>query len=223
MNGRVLLVDDEAAIRKLLAAELRKGGYECEEAEGFVAAKKKFEAGEFDVMITDKNMPLNGIFSEGGMELLRWSRQNRTNMAVIVMTGYATSDSADEALRQGAADYLMKPLDLAVLHRKVDRIREFQRFVDPSGILGLYARIMQEIIRTVGRGTPELEDKLNQMHDRLDQFFHAFRMMEQALIEHWRRLEEISSCAEEARDQLSLDCQTGAEFEHITMVAAERL
>jgi DNA-binding NtrC family response regulator len=158
------------------------------------------------------------------MALLQWARQNRPDMATIVMTGYATSDSAIEALREGAVDYLLKPLDRSSLHRRVDRVIEFRKFVNSNGVLGLYMNVMRGVLETTAdERTSETEEKLNQVRDRLDQLFRTMRMMEQTLIEQRQQLAEIASCAEEAHDRCPATESGRPVLAHIASLASRRL
>jgi DNA-binding NtrC family response regulator len=109
MTGRILIVDDEESIRRLMARFLTKKGYACDEADGVETAKEKLLANQYDVMLTDKNMPLIGSGHEEGLELIRWTRDHKPDIAILVMTGYPTIDSALEALKLGAFDYLVNP------------------------------------------------------------------------------------------------------------------
>jgi ActR/RegA family two-component response regulator len=158
------------------------------------------------------------------MVLLQWARQNRPDLATIVMTGYATPDSAIEALREGAVDYLMKPLDRGTLHRRVDRVVEFRRFVNAPGVLGLYMDVLREVIETAADElTSETEQRLNQVRERLDRLFRTMRMMEQTLIEQRRQLAEIASCAEEGHDCCPPNETARPILAHIAALAARRL
>jgi len=120
--ARILLVDDEPPILKIMTTLLSVEGYEVVSAEGGEPAKELLEAQEFDLMITDLRMaPISG------MELLEWAREARPNMAVIMMTGHASVRTTAEALRLGAFDYAPKPLnieDLLLAVRKALQSRE---------------------------------------------------------------------------------------------------
>lgn len=108
-KGRVLVVDDDAAVSGSLAAFLRADGYAVssvssgEQALGVLADER--EGRDFQVVICDVSMP--GI---GGMETLGRVGKARPDVAVLMLTGYGTIESAVAAVRAGAADYLTKPL-----------------------------------------------------------------------------------------------------------------
>lgn len=103
--GRVLLVDDEAAVRGTLRAVLESQGYECDEAEHGVAALALLEQEHFDLIITDNKMPvLNGI------EFLKqYSQKPDPKPPVIFFTGDISDAEKDLAMKSGARAVLQKP------------------------------------------------------------------------------------------------------------------
>jgi DNA-binding NtrC family response regulator len=122
MKGRVLVVDDDADAREALSEALREGGYAVETAaDGFKGLGKLPDFGP-DLVLTDLKMP-----GMDGLEFLRKIHSGRSDLAVIVTTAFADVETAVTALKEGAADYLTKPLDLTVLSvvvaREMDRVR----------------------------------------------------------------------------------------------------
>ena len=102
--ARILIVDDELIARQNLEHILRKEGYVTVCAENGEAAIRQLEHGEFDLVLTDLRMqPVDG------MELLRTTKQLFPNTEVIMLTGYATVNSAVEAMQKGAYHYVAKP------------------------------------------------------------------------------------------------------------------
>jgi CheY-like chemotaxis protein len=104
-QGRLLVADDEAAIRESLSEVLREEGYEVTEAPDGAAAIAAVQSREFDLVIADLRMP-----GADGIEVLRRTRELAPQTLVILVTAYATLETAVEALRQGAHDYIIKPL-----------------------------------------------------------------------------------------------------------------
>jgi len=106
-NGpkRILVVDDEPAIVSLLSTILREKGWNVTEASSGTEGIEKLERGQFDVILTDLVMP-----GESGIDLLRAAKEIHPDVEVILMTGYATADTAIEAMRRGAFHYIGKPL-----------------------------------------------------------------------------------------------------------------
>lgn len=114
MSQRVLVVDDEAVLRRNIVRFLRRSGLTVDEAATGEGAMELLEDCEFALVLTDLRMP--GI---GGEALVERLATARPETGIIVMTAHATVDSAVGALRMGAWDYLLKPLSLDALERKV--------------------------------------------------------------------------------------------------------
>lgn len=111
-QSRVLIVDDEKSIRRTLGEFLREAGYAVAEAEDADAAMAHLRAGDFDVVVTDIVLP-----RVTGVELLRRIQGLAPEVQVVMMTGEPTVETATEALRLGAADYLFKPINKAAILR----------------------------------------------------------------------------------------------------------
>ncbi|MEO0604091.1 MAG: sigma-54 dependent transcriptional regulator [Myxococcota bacterium] len=106
MAGRILIVDDEPSIRKVLSAHLRRFGHDVQTANDGADALARLEEEAFDLVVSDLKMPV-----VDGMELLRWVNTNQSAVPVILITAHGTVDSAVEAIKQGAFDYVTKPFD----------------------------------------------------------------------------------------------------------------
>ena len=104
---RVLIVDDEASVRKVMAAVLAQLGIPCETAAGGEEALRVLETHPIDAVISDLQMP-----GMSGMELLAKVRQNYPQMVFLVVTGVDDIRVGIQAMRQGADDYLVKPLQV---------------------------------------------------------------------------------------------------------------
>ena len=158
MTASILLVDDEAKIRRALGAALRDEGYEVVEAAGGLEAQRLIGCQPFDVLVVDNLMP-----DMTGLDLIRelsTSVPDGDRPQILMMTAYATVDSAIEAMKLGAFDYLQKPFEvdelLVVVRRSLEhqRLRTQHRYLlseqreafDQYGIVGRSAR-MQEVIR----------------------------------------------------------------------------
>src|SRR5919198_310016 len=108
--SKVLVVEDEPNLRKVLATLLRREGYEVSVAENGEQGLAEFERGGAEVVITDLVMP-----KVGGMEVLRTINARDPDVPVIIITAHGTVDSAVEAIKLGAFDYITKPFDQAEL------------------------------------------------------------------------------------------------------------
>ena len=104
---RVLIVDDEKGMRDFLSIMFKKEGYSVSTAESVDAASVRVGRGEADLIVTDISMP-----GRSGMELLRYARSTSPDTPVIMITAYASTESAVEALKLGACDYITKPFDV---------------------------------------------------------------------------------------------------------------
>lgn len=106
MKGTILIADDEQEIRESLSVVLEDEGYECTTAEHGEVALEKIEKANYDILIADIKMP-----KLDGMELLEKTKQISPQTMSIIITAYATVETAVQALRTGASDYILKPLD----------------------------------------------------------------------------------------------------------------
>ena len=114
-NGRILIIDDEAPLRQTLARILQRSGYEVTTAESGEMGISILSSASFDLVYMDIRMP-----GMGGLETLKVIHASQPNLPVILFTAQPDMNSAVEALRLGAADYLLKPLQPEVL---LDRTR----------------------------------------------------------------------------------------------------
>jgi len=121
---RILIVDDEAAIRDELEEALQEAGFETRTAPDGKAAAELALADSFDICLSDIRMP--GL---GGVELLQQLGALSPETAVLLMTAYAELETALDALRHGAVDYLLKPFKHEELLSKLGRIAEHRRLV----------------------------------------------------------------------------------------------
>jgi len=110
----VLIVEDDAATRRLYKFLLTNGGYAVLEAEDGVTALEQLTRNHCELVITDMNMP-----RMDGMELIQAIRRDYTSVYVIMITAFGTPDTEKQALRMGANDYLAKPFDFEELERRV--------------------------------------------------------------------------------------------------------
>ncbi len=122
-NGRILVVDDEPDIRKVVRMTLEKAGYQVLEAEDGEKAIEIINTGEnrlmLDVMICDIRMPkINGV------EAIAYFQKEWPRVPLIVLTGFPDTDMATSFLRQGVVDYLVKPVEGEKLRASVAKAME---------------------------------------------------------------------------------------------------
>ncbi len=105
--SRVLIVDDEQSMRQMVAIALRQDGHDVVIAEDGEVAARELDANRVDVVVSDIKMP-----GFDGIQLLRYAREHCPETEVILMTAYTSTESAIEALRLGAYDYISKPFEI---------------------------------------------------------------------------------------------------------------
>jgi len=114
-QAAVLVVDDERSVADLLSAALEEDGYSCITAATGEEALKKLAAGNVDVALLDLRLP--GI---SGMDVLRTIKSTYPRTAVIVVTGVGDAETAVEALKTGAVDYITKPFEVERVSHSVE-------------------------------------------------------------------------------------------------------
>jgi DNA-binding NtrC family response regulator len=112
---RVLIVDDEPAMREVLVARLERWGFQCTAVDTVAAAKAVVERFHPDVVISDLVMP-----DATGLDLLESLRQSDERRTILLITSYGTIDTAVKAIKGGAAHFLTKPLDYAALRAQLE-------------------------------------------------------------------------------------------------------
>ena len=120
--SKILIIDDEELFREDLATILTSKGYVCETAENPNTAMAKLTEFNPDIILSDIMMP-----GKSGLELLEEIKSILPSVSVIMMTAYGTLETAVEAFRKGAADYILKPLVIEDLTNKLKRLEEFNR------------------------------------------------------------------------------------------------
>ncbi len=105
-RAQLLIVDDEASMCEFLEIILQKNGYQVSSRQSARAAIKDLETGTFDLVISDINMP-----EMSGLELLQLIKEKSPSTEVIMITAYASTDTAIQAMKRGAYDYIIKPFN----------------------------------------------------------------------------------------------------------------
>ncbi len=130
MNDSILIADDEQDIRESLTIILKSEGYNCTAVKDGEEALQKLNESEYDILITDILMPkLNG------MKLLDSTIHLSPQTIVVIMTAYASIESAVEALRKGASDYLLKPLEFDEVIVRVKQLLKQKQLILENKIL----------------------------------------------------------------------------------------
>jgi two-component system, NtrC family, response regulator AtoC len=156
---RFLIVDDEQSIRRLCITVGQGLGYQCAEAETAEAALETLEVSPPDLLVTDLKLP-----SLSGVELLRKVKEVAPRTEVAIMTGHGSVETAVDAMRQGAYDYIEKPFRVERLRQLLQRMAEKVRLVTENrflrervdaetqldGIVGTSMKI-QDVMRMISR------------------------------------------------------------------------
>jgi len=116
-KGSILIAEDEAAVRESLTEVLREEGYDVVAVSDGTAAIRALQEKEFDLILSDIRMP-----GADGLEVLRHAREVSPQTLVLLMTAHATVETAVEAIRRGAQDYLLKPILFDDLLHKIDHL-----------------------------------------------------------------------------------------------------
>jgi two-component system NtrC family response regulator len=133
---RILVVDDEAAQRELIGGFLRKQGHEVFQVGTGTEALARVRETRVDLVLSDFKMP-----GMSGLEVLRGVKAVNPEIPFILMTAYGTVETAVQAMKDGAEDYLTKPLDLEELTLRIARVGERMRL--QSAVRDLQARLVE--------------------------------------------------------------------------------
>jgi DNA-binding NtrC family response regulator len=128
--ARILIVDDEPHMRRILASNLRQDKHEITEAAGVEEARATLSANDFDVVFTDQKMP-----DGEGLEVLAAVRDSNATIPVIMLTAMASIELAVESMRQGAFDFLTKPFQPEVVRAAANRAGQHALLLRENALL----------------------------------------------------------------------------------------
>src|SRR6187399_116434 len=120
--GRILIADDHDALRRGLALALSTAGHEVEEASNGNAALERLHESYFDVVVSDLKMG-----GSDGLDVLRTTKSLHPTVSVILMTAFGTVNTAVEAMKSGAFDYVQKPFEIEEMEVKIEKALELKR------------------------------------------------------------------------------------------------
>ena len=161
--GRILVADDHDSLRRGIARALADAGHDVDEAPNGLGAIEKLHEGQFDVILSDVRMG-----GADGMDVLRTARALQPNAAVILMTAFGSINTAVEAMRIGAFDFVQKPFEIEEMEVKIEKaiehrrlrheieylrhtqqdIYDFNRIVGASGALTSVLEIVRKVARS---------------------------------------------------------------------------
>jgi two-component system, NtrC family, response regulator PilR len=149
---RILVVDDEPSMRQMLAIVLKREGYEVALAENGRSAVAALERGPFDLLISDIKMP-----DMSGVDVLRAAKQADPDILGIMITAFASTETAIEAMRLGACDYLSKPFDIDLLKMKVREKVENRHLKQENVLLKRTLGLSHQFSNIIGRSETMLD------------------------------------------------------------------
>lgn len=129
-QASILIVDDESSQREILAGYLRKKGHKVFTADSVDNALELYKKNTIDIIFTDLKM-----HPKTGIDLLREIKQLNSNAFIIIITAFGTIEGAVKAMREGAYDYLTKPINLDELDLLIQRIKELDNLISENRLL----------------------------------------------------------------------------------------
>ncbi len=157
MNKKILIIDDEDLFREDLGVVLARQGYDCRTAPTAEEGLQIFREFMPDIVLSDIVLP-----GKSGVEILEELRQIHPGCTIIMMTAYGDLETAVEAFRQGAADYILKPLVIEDLLRKIERIEAFKELQQEILVLRRELFHDSESLQLVGK-SPSMQKVLEQL------------------------------------------------------------
>jgi len=149
MAQRILVVDDEQIIRESLSFILKKEGYNVEEAANGKEALANHELHPFDIIITDIEMP-----EMKGVDLLKQIRQRTPQTLVVIITAFGSVETAVMALREGAADYILKPINFDDLLYRIKKLCNYHALIVENSLLRQELQRTYDFDQIIGQSMP---------------------------------------------------------------------
>lgn len=227
MDVRILVIDDEEDVRSLIAAYLGKNGLSVDTAEGLTEARTLLASNDYGLMLLDKNMPGDNGNGEGGIDLLRQIRSQGFSSEVIMMTGFASIETALEAMRLGAFDYLVKPFSLDELLQKVNRVIEYRQFLNSEYTSDINREIRKEILELLNNGASmpyeEMSKALVRLDVSIDKIFEILKEYERILLLQRESLARIADLSEQVKSDMPKSANAISFIEEISRESGKRL
>ena len=156
----LLVIDDERAIREIIADACSRGGYSVDQASTCKEAAAKLVRGDVDIALCDIMLP-----DGDGVELVRSMKESRIETNFIMVTAFASMETAVEALRAGASDYIVKPANMEELLHRVQQVASLRGLREENRVLRQFAKgdsptynftssAMQAVERLAGKVAP---------------------------------------------------------------------
>jgi DNA-binding response OmpR family regulator len=186
VQEKILVIDDEEHICQMIKDAFSDDNFDIHTAGDFASAKIQLDQNNYNVILTDKNYPGEENNVEGGMDILRYAKQHSPAAEILIMTAFASIDSAIEAVRLGAFDYILKPFKIDDLKSKIGRILEYQASINPDNTIPVYKNLKDEIVDIIEKNTDfnrEEKDKiLESITNKLSFLFSSLNERERVII-----------------------------------------
>lgn len=219
ITGDILLVDDDSNVRETLSAVLARDGHRVTAASDLSGALHALDDGHFDLLVVD--VRLGGQSS--GLDVLKRARTRDANVVGIIITGYATLESAIEALKGGAFSYLLKPCDIADLRQAIAAglhqraLAEATRLAAQAARERSARRVAQRAVRRVAR--------LQELTAQLSTSLSSTEVLDQVVRAAVELLESPTSgvfLREGEHDDFHLAASQGIDREQVTRIPGVR-
>ena len=227
MDVRILIADDEESILDLLARFMEKLGYQADLARDVASAFDLMQQHTYDIILTDKNMPDIDGQMEGGMTLVRYAKEHMPTAEIIMITGYATIETAVEAMRMGAFDYIMKPIPLNDLKEKIERILDYRKFINSGDTLQIYRMLHNQALSLLENRDDlpdeQLEKMLRTLGGKIDNLFGLQKEYENIIQSQADALAKIEIYVQHLREAIPQDNPYFSMIEKIEEEARKRI
>lgn len=205
---RVLVVDDEPTSREVLRLGLEREHCETVTAHDAASAIALLREQQFHAVVTDKNMPGTEHPTEGGLDVIKFAKESNPACAVIMITAFSTVESAIEAMRLGAFDYLAKPVRPEEIRAKLKRILSYQQTLNPANTLSSHNSFRAKFLNIIEErkgvsqclGAETKAALLQVVQESIDSFFHERRAWENIILEQRDALSQIAGWAEQMKE-----------------------
>jgi len=160
MAARIFVVDDEESMCNFMAIMLQKAGYDVETSQDGRQAVGKICSGNYDLVITDMMMP-----EMSGLELLTEVKNHKNTQDIVVMTAFASVESAIEAMKKGAADYITKPFKIDEIKLTIEKVISHKEIVNENRRLKKQLGQAGDLDAFIGMSAPvhKLKDLVRQV------------------------------------------------------------
>jgi response regulator RpfG family c-di-GMP phosphodiesterase len=201
-SPHVLVVDDEKVIREILADFLTLEGFHVTTAADGIGALEHLDQGSFNMVISDLKMP-----NMGGLELLEQIQANHENVLTVIMTGFGTVETAIEAMKKGAYDYILKPFKVEevvhIVHRGIEKQRLISENIRLKEIISLH-ELSEELQATLSMNDVLISTLSAAIHN-LSCDFAAIYLRDDATGDWWMASHAVHPDAPPGVEQSKLD------------------